>query len=103
MATPPIALSEVQGYAYAARLGMAAIFDALGEYERAAALRQSAGALKARFNRDFWMPERNFYALALDRDKRHVDALTSNPGHLRWTGIADDDKAPLIADRLLSP
>ncbi|MGZ6392437.1 MAG: amylo-alpha-1,6-glucosidase [Ktedonobacterales bacterium] len=102
-AVPSIALCEVQGYAYAARLGMATVFDALGETERAAGLRHSAAALKARFNRDFWMPERNFYALALDRDKRHVDALTSNPGHLLWTGIADDDKARLIADRLLSP
>lgn len=102
-AEPPIALSEVQGYAYAARLGMAEVFDALGEAERAASLRQSAAALKARFNRDFWMPERAFYAMALDRDKRHVDALTSNPGHLLWTGIADHDKARLVADRLLSP
>jgi glycogen debranching enzyme len=102
-AEPPIALCEVQGYAYAARIGMATVFDVLGEGERAAGLRQSAAALKTRFNRDFWMPERNFFALALDRDKRHVDALTSNPGHLLWTGIADDDKARMVADRLLSP
>jgi glycogen debranching enzyme len=103
LAPPPIALCEVQGYAYAARLGIADVFDALGEPERAGRLRAEAAGLKERFNRDFWLPERGFYAEALDGQKRPVDALTSNAGQLLWTGIADDDKARLVADRLLGP
>jgi glycogen debranching enzyme len=103
MAQPPIALCEVQGYAYAARVGMAAVFDALDEPERASELRAWAVQLKRRFNRDFWMADRGYFALALDGHKRQVDAITSNPGHLLWTGIADEDKAALVARRLLSP
>ena len=103
LARPPIALCEVQGYAYAARVGMAELFEALSEPKRAARLRADAVALRERFNRDFWLPDRGYYAQALDGDKRPVDALTSNPGHLLWTGLADDDKARLVAERLVSP
>ncbi|MBF6589898.1 MAG: amylo-alpha-1,6-glucosidase [Ktedonobacterales bacterium] len=99
----PIALCEVQGYAYAARIGLAEISAALGDRELANKLVAQAAALKQRFNRDFWLPDRNYYALALDGDKRPVDSITSNPGHLLWTGIADADKAALVAQRLLSP
>jgi glycogen debranching enzyme len=103
IAAGPIALSEVQGYAYAARLGLATIFDALGESDRATGLRTDARLLKERFNRDFWLPDRDFFAEALDGEKRPVDSLTSNPGHLLWTGIVDDEKARAIAETLLSP
>ena len=54
-----------------------------------------------RFRRDFWMPERGCYALALDGDKRQVDSLTSNIGHLLWSGILDDGEAAATAERLL--
>ena len=103
LAQPPIALCEVQGYAYAARVEMADLFDALGEPDRAAMLRRDAAALKERFNRDFWLTDREYFALALDASKRPVDALTSNPGHLLWTGIAEPEKARRVAERLLSP
>ncbi|HEX6816834.1 MAG TPA: glycogen debranching N-terminal domain-containing protein, partial [Ktedonobacterales bacterium] len=103
LARPPIALCEVQGYAYAARAGMARVFDMLGEPARAAALRQEANALKERFNRDYWMPECGYYAFGLDGQKRQIDAITSNPGHLLWSGIADGDKARLVAERLVTP
>jgi glycogen debranching enzyme len=102
LARPPIALCEVQGYAYAARVGMAKVFGDLGDRHLAARLRDDAAALKARFNRDFWLADREYYALALDANKRPVDAMTSNPGHLLWSGIADQDKAALVAKRLLS-
>src|SRR5207248_368661 len=84
IARPPIALCEVQGYTYAAWLGMADVFDALDDRDRAATLRRDAADLKARFNCDFWLPERRFYAEALDGQKRPVDSLTSNAGHLLW-------------------
>lgn len=102
LAEPPIALCEVQGYAYAARVGMADVFNALGEPQRARALRAQAAALKERINRDFWMPEHGYYALALDGRKRQVDAITSNPGHLLWTGAADAEKAAQVVRRLLA-
>jgi glycogen debranching enzyme len=65
-------------------------------------LERQAAELKTRFNKDFWIPDKQFYALALDGDKKQVDALSSNIGHLLWSGIVDDDKAPHIARHLMS-
>ncbi|RJQ50766.1 MAG: amylo-alpha-1,6-glucosidase [Actinobacteria bacterium] len=101
-AEPPIALCEVQGYAYAARLSAADLMDELGEAREASVLRERAGELKKRFNRDFWMPHAGCYAQALDGRKRQVDSVTSNAGHLLWSGIADGDKAGRLAQRLLA-
>ncbi|HZC06115.1 MAG TPA: glycogen debranching N-terminal domain-containing protein [Ktedonobacterales bacterium] len=102
LAEAPIALCEVQGYAYAAWQGMARVFEALGDDVRASSLRERAAQLKERFNVDFWLPEREFYAFALDGKKRQVDSLVSNPGHLLWSGIVDERRAPEVARRLLS-
>ncbi len=101
LAEPPIALVEVQGYVYAGKLGMADIYDALGERRRAAELRAEARALKRKFNQDFWSEDLGFYALALDGNKRQVATVSSNPGHALWTGIIDDDRAARVIDRLL--
>ncbi len=103
LAKPPIALCEVQGYAYAARLGLAEILGALGEPNLAARLRATAAGLKERFNRDFWLEDRRFFAEALDGKKNRVDSLTSNGGQLLWTGIADPVRAAEVARRLLEP
>ncbi|MGC1209849.1 MAG: amylo-alpha-1,6-glucosidase, partial [Micromonospora sp.] len=59
--------------------------------------------LKERFNRDFWVSDGEYYALALDGDGRQVDALSSNIGHLLWTGIVDESRAAKIAEHLLGP
>ena len=59
--------------------------------------------LKEAFNERFWLPDRGWFALALDGDKRPVDSLASNMGHCLWSGIVDDDKAAAVAERLLSP
>ena len=101
-ARPPIALCEVQGYVYGAYLARAHFADEAGDESTAARYRQRAADLKAAFNRDFWIQERGWYAMALDGDKRQVDALASNIGHCLWTGIVDEDRAPLVAERLLS-
>jgi hypothetical protein len=94
IAPTPRATCELQGYAYDAKVRMARLArDVWGDPGWAAALEQQAAELKERFNRDFWLPERNFFALALDGKKRKVDSLTSNIGHLLWSGIADADKA----------
>jgi len=66
-------------------------------------LEKQAAELKRRFNQDFWIPDRNFFALALDGQKRKVDSLCSNIGQLLWSGIVDDDKAPAVRDHLMSP
>ena len=62
-----------------------------------------AAALKQQFNERFWLEDRKYYAIALDRQKRAVDARASNMGHCLWSGIVDDDKAPYVAEQLLSP
>lgn len=98
---PPIALSEVQGYAYAARLGIARVFERLGE-PGAGALRRAADDLRDRFNRDFWIDDLGYYALAIDGAGRPLRSIASNAGHCLWTGIIDDRHAQAVADTLMS-
>ena len=98
----PIALAEVQGYVYAAYVARAHFASEAGDASGSAAWRAKANALRAAFNRDFWVEERGFVAMALDHDKRPLDALCSSAGHCLWTGILDEDKAAEVAKRLLS-
>lgn len=102
-AVPPIALCEVQGYAYAAFRARARIARQLGDTATVERWSSRAVTLKRAFNEAFWLPERGYYALALDGDKKPVDSLTSNIGHCLWTGIVDDDKAAPAVANLLSP
>ena len=99
---PPIALCEVQGYVYGAYVARAQLADELGDAETSRKYRAKAAELRRRFNEDFWLPERGWYALALDADKRPVDALASNVGHCLWTEIVDLDRAERLASHLLS-
>jgi len=103
LARTPIALCEVQGYVYGAYLARAHFADELGDPATAARYRSKAVDLKTAFNRDFWVDDRGWFAMGLDADKAPIDALASNVGHCLWTGIVDEDKAPLVAARLLSP
>jgi len=100
-AETPIALCEVQGYVYAALTARADHAASAGDRAMAEALRARAADLKERFNRDFWVEEKGWYALALDRDKRPVDALASNIGHCLWSGIVAEERAGAVADLLL--
>ncbi|WBB68013.1 glycogen debranching N-terminal domain-containing protein [Micromonospora sp. WMMD812] len=100
----PIATCETQGYTYDAKLRMAELADGpwrdcpLGER-----LRAEAAALRDRFNRDFWIPERGgYYAIGLDGDGRPIDSMTSNMGHLLWSGIVPQERADLVAAQLMS-
>ncbi|MBS1989719.1 MAG: amylo-alpha-1,6-glucosidase [Cyanobacteria bacterium SZAS LIN-3] len=102
VANPPIALCEAQGYVYAAQIAVADTAQALGNMELAASLRRKASDLKARFFNDFWMPELQFPALALDGEGNQVTAVSSNAGHCLWSGIIEDDSANHVADRLLA-
>jgi glycogen debranching enzyme len=100
---PPIALCEVQGYAYAAYVARAHFAEEAGDHETEARYLDKARRLKAAFNRDFWLEELGWFALGLDGGKRPIDALASNMGHCLWTGIVDADKAAAVAQRLVSP
>jgi glycogen debranching enzyme len=102
LADTPRATCELQGYAYDAKRRTARLArDVWNDPAWAAELDQQAATLKKRFNEDFWLPERNFFALGLDGHKRKIDSLTSNIGHLLWSGIADDDKAKACAAHLM--
>jgi glycogen debranching enzyme len=101
-AKPPIAVCEHQGYAYDARLRTARLLrDVWNDEQEAERLERDAAELKRRFNRDFWSTSRHHYVLALDGDKQQVDALTSNIGHLLWSGIVDERRAAATVRRLL--
>ncbi|MBT2512099.1 glycogen debranching N-terminal domain-containing protein [Arthrobacter sp. ISL-30] len=103
LAEPPIALCEVQGYVYSAYVARAWMAYEAGDTTLAAELRDSAERLKEKFNEQFWLPDKGYFAVALDRDKRPVDALASNMGHCLWSGIIDKDKAASVVERLMSP
>jgi glycogen debranching enzyme len=102
LAQAPIALCEVQAYTYAAFRARAHFAQEAGDLALADRLERRAADLRSAFNRDFWVEDRGWYAMALDRDKRPVDALTSNIGHCLWTGIVDEERAALVGARLVS-
>jgi glycogen debranching enzyme len=99
----PIATSELQGYWYAALRHAAAVFTLTGHPARGAALLARARALRRRFHRTYWLPERGCYAMALGPDRRPVRSTNSNDGHLLATGIVPASVAVRVADRLLAP
>jgi glycogen debranching enzyme len=104
IAKKPVATCEIQGYVYDAKRRCARLArEFWNDPETADRLEKEAAELKRRFNRDFWIPEKQFFALALDRAKRKVDSLASNLGHLLWSGIVDDDKAAACARHLVGP
>jgi glycogen debranching enzyme len=108
MSALPRACAEIQGYVYDAKVRCARLArDVWDDAALADRLELEAAELKRRFNADFWVGDREFYALALDGEGRQVDSITSNMGHLLWSGIADEDKAAavvrhLMGDRLFS-
>ena len=104
LATAPIATCEIQGYAYDARVRTARLARHVwGDAELADRLDADAAALQARFDRAYWIPERGHYALALDADHHRVDSLTSNIGHLLWSGIVPPARAEQLVHHLCGP
>lgn len=100
LASPPIALVEVQGYVYRAKVLIADLYARVGEDSMAARLHKEASDLKARFNREFWLESKNFYAIALQKDSRPAAVISSNPGQALWTGIVDDTRAAAVVQHL---
>ena len=103
LATGPIALCEVQAYVYAAKLRLAEIARLKKRIDLSDRWTEEARNLKLRFNRDFWMEDQDFCALALDGDGQQVDSITSNPGHCLHLGIFTPEKAYSVAERLRAP
>ena len=102
LAEPPIALCEVQGYIYAAKLAAARLADVLGDREKCRMLESEAEKLRLRFEEAFWCDDISTYALALDRDKKPCRVRTSNAGHCLYAGIASPDRACIVAETLMS-
>jgi glycogen debranching enzyme len=98
----PRATCELQGYAYDAKVRGARLARLVWkDAELATRLEKQAADLKRRFNRDFWVEDGEFFALALDTEGNQVDALASNNGHLLWSGIVDKSKAKAVAAHLM--
>lgn len=108
LAEGPIALVEVQGYVYDARVRMAELASilagcGLAEPGLAARLERQAASLREAFHAAFWHAESGFLALALDGSKRQVVSPASNPGHCLWSGLLDPPVAGAVRDVLLGP
>jgi glycogen debranching enzyme len=102
LADAPIALAEVQAYAYAAYRGAAGLATLLGEARRATVLLQKAERLRENFEAAFWIEELGTYALALDGKKRPCRVRASNAGHVLLGGLADPERAARVAETLMS-
>ena len=103
LAAPPIALCEVQAYAYAAYQSLAYLARRLGHVEEIARWEQAAAELRERFLKAFWWNEEGLFYLALDGQKNPCKVVTSNAGQCLWTGVMPDEMAEAVTERLLRP
>jgi glycogen debranching enzyme len=101
IANPPIALCEVQGYVYDAKYRISSLLRAFGDNERAERCRREANDLARRFDKTFWSAERGYYAMALDGEKKPLEVISSNPGHLLWSRIINRERARVVTQRLM--
>jgi glycogen debranching enzyme len=101
LATPPIALCEVQGYLYRAWLSGAKLLELTGDPQRARSLLSRAADLRERFQRDFWSERLGCYVLALQQGGRAAEVIASNAGQTLWSGIASPEHARTVARRLM--
>ncbi len=102
IASAPIALCEVQAYTYGAYLARAHFANEAQDLVSAEKYISAAERLKKEFNEKFWLEEQGWYAIGLDANKKPIDSLTSNIGHCLWSGIIDQEKAEIVASKLLS-
>ncbi|MGC1781420.1 MAG: glycogen debranching N-terminal domain-containing protein [Acidobacteriaceae bacterium] len=101
IAQPPIALIEVQGYAIKALAEAAFMLELLGDEELKAQAEDRSEKIRRLLDPMFWMEEKNYYAMALDKDKRRLEVIASNPGHLLFSGAITQEKAKLVVNTLL--
>ncbi len=101
VARPPIALVEVQGYVYDAKYRMSSLLRAFGDTVNAERLRREASDLAKRLEKSFWMPSRGFYAMALDGEKKQLQVVSSNPGHLLWNRAIGRERSRAVVNRFM--
>ena len=97
----PIASIEVQGYLYDAKYRMASLLRSFGDLETAERLRREAAELAKRLDKAFWMPEHDYFAMALDGDKQQLRCIVSNLGQLLFTRVLTRDRARAVIQRLM--
>jgi len=97
---PPVAMVEVQGYQYLALKEISQLAEIKKDWDLADRLGERAWQLKKKFNKDFWIEEKNYFSLALDGKKQKRKAITSNPGHLLFSGILEGEKIDSVVRRL---
>jgi glycogen debranching enzyme len=102
-AVAPIAAVEVQGYVVAARRGMAQVYRALGQHAEADRQHEAATRLAALIDQVFWMPDEGIHALGLDADRRKIDGIGTNAGHLLWARVLPAKRANAVSERLMAP
>ncbi len=100
---PPVAIVEAQGYVYAAYQSLIFLAKELGKNNVSGRASTRSEVLRKKCNEDFWMERENYFALALDGEKRQRKAITSNPGHLLFTGIVVQDRIEPLISRLFQP
>jgi glycogen debranching enzyme len=103
LAEPPIALVEVQGYVYDAKYRMSRLLRAMGDGDTAHRLKREANELARRVDKEFWISGANYYAMGLDRNKKKLEVISSNPGHLLFSRVLRKDRARAVANRLMQP
>ncbi|QQE79919.1 amylo-alpha-1,6-glucosidase [Alicyclobacillus sp. SO9] len=103
IAQSPMAVSEVQGYVYAAKQLWGELLREFGQDARAEELTRAANSLKEQFNKEFWMEDRQYFAIALDGNKNQVQTITSDPGQCLWTGIVDHRYVSAVVNQLMKP
>ena len=101
VAKTPIAPCEVQGYVYDAKFRLSSLLRNFGDTKTADKLKRDAIELARRFDRAFWIPGRGYYAMALDNEKRPLEVIASNPGHLLFTRIITKERARMVTNRLM--
>jgi glycogen debranching enzyme/glycosyltransferase involved in cell wall biosynthesis len=98
----PIALVEVQGYAFYAYRGLADLAGRRGDRGQASHWQKLSDKLREGVEAEFWMEEAGFYAMALDGEGRQCAIRTSNAGHLLFVGLPTPERAARLAERLMS-
>src|SRR5260370_5807385 len=98
----PLAVVEVQGYAYAALEAMSELAATRGDQARSDRWMQRSQRLRAAIEERFWVPQMNYYAIALDGDGEPCKVYGSNAGHLLFCGVPSEERAAAVAPQLLS-
>lgn len=103
LAEAPISLAEVQGYTYDAKLKMAKLAEYMNDISLKEKMLKDAEEFKKRFNKDFWMEDKGFFAQGLDKNGKKMEVITSNPGHCLESGLIDEAYIDKVAERFFEP